>query len=374
MECCDFLVIGGGIAGAATAYRLAPHGSVVMLERESQPGYHTTGRSGALYSERYANPVIRGLAAASGAFLRDPPAGFAQAPLLAPRGLLYIARPDQTDALARQFVPAQYEAGIVRDVTVDEAMTLVPCLDRDYFTAAAHVPAAKDIDVNGLHQGFLRGIRQAGGRMVTDAEVIGLARDDAGWTVRTTAGDFAAAVVVNGAGAWADTIAGLAGVRPVGLQPMRRTVVTFDPPDDVDPSSWAFLFDAEEEFYFKPESGRILLSPADETPMEPHDAFPEELDIAIAVDRLERCSTLRVTHIRHRWAGLRSFVRDRMPVAGTAPDAPGFVWLAGQGGFGIMTAEALGRVAAAAALGAPFPDDLAALGLGAERLSPARVQ
>lgn len=374
MTSCDFLVIGAGIAGASAAYRLAERGTVILLEREDQPGYHTTGRSAALYSKRYKNPLIRGLAIASGPFLENPPPGFAEHPLLTPRGLLVIGRADQRDALSRQFTPEQFAAGIVRELSVADALDLAPHLDPTYLAAAMYLPDAQDIDVNGLHAGFLRGLRSRGGRLVTGAGVQALRRTAGLWHAMTPAGEFAAPIVVNAAGAWVDEVAELAGIPPLGIRPLRRTAITVDPPDGMDPARWPMVMDAEEAFYFKPEAGRVLVSPCDETPMQPHDVQPDEIDIAVAVERLERASIIRVRRITHRWAGLRNFVKDRMPVAGMAPEAEGFCFLAGQGGFGIMTSEALGRATAAICTNDALPTDLTANGVTVEALSPARLE
>lgn len=369
----DFIVIGGGIAGASAAYALSRHGTVTLLEREEQPGYHTTGRSAALYSRRYRNPLIRGLATASGPFLESPPPGFTEHPILTPRGLLLIAGAGQEEALAAQFDADQVAAGIARPVARNEIFDLAPVLDPDYVAAATYIEAAKDIDVNGLHAGFLRGLRRAGGEIVTAAEVSGLRRAGGRWEVTTTAGDHVAPAVVNAAGAWADEIGALAGASRLGLEPRRRTVATFDPPEGIDPSPWPMVMDAEERFYLKPEAGRLLISPCDETLSPPCDAQPDEVDVAVAVELIERATTLEVRRLTHRWAGLRSFFPDRMPVCGRDPRLEGFVWLAGQGGFGIMTAEALGRAAAAVARSAPLPHDLLEAGITEETLGPNRL-
>ena len=216
----------------------------------------------------------------------------------------------------------------------------------------------------------LGGCPSAGGRVVTDADVQASERMSEGWTIRSAAGTFSAPVVINAAGAWADEIAELAGVRPVGLVPKRRTAITFDPPDGADVAGWPVVIDVDEQFYFKPEAGRVLASPADETPVPPQDVQPEELDIAVTVDRVERASTMTVKRIDHRWAGLRSFVADKSPVVGMAPDAEGFFWLAGQGGYGIKTSPTLGRIAAALAQGQPIPDDI---GVSVAELAPQRL-
>ena len=371
----DFAVIGGGIAGASAAYRLAEHGSVLLLEAESHPGYHTTGRSAALYSERYRNPLIRSLAAASGALLAEPPDGFATSPLLLPRGLVIVGREDQRAALDGQFTLEQLDAGIAEPIALEEAYRLSPALRPDYYAGAYHVPAAQDIDVNGLHRGFLSGFRRAGGQAVYNARVERLDWLGTGWRIETRAGAFSAGVAVNAAGAWADDVARLAGLLPLGLQPKRRTCITFNPPDALAEGlpRWPMVIDATESFYFKPEAGRVLASPADETDTLPTDAQPEELDVAVTVECVHEATTLRVERITHRWAGLRSFLPDRMPVAGCDPSQPAFVWLAGLGGFGIMTSEALGRATAAAAVQGSLSADLVRHGVSAAALLPARL-
>ena len=368
----DFIVIGGGVAGASTAYRLAAHGSVIVLEAESQCGYHTSGRSAALYSKRYKDPSIRGLAAASGAFLENPPDGFAEAPLLTPRGLLIIGREDQRQAVEDQFTPDQIETGVARAVDVAEARELVPCLDADYVAAAMLVPEAADIDVGALHQGFLAGARRLGAEIVVDAEALQIKRRQGKWFVETPAGAFAAPVIVNAAGAWADVVGARAGLAGFGIAPLRRTCVTFDPPGDTPVAHWPMTMDAEEEFYFKPEAGRVLASPCDEHASEPVDAQADELDVAYAVDRVEKATTLEVRRITHRWAGLRCFMPDKKPMVGADPRGEGFIWLAGLGGFGMMTSEALGRAAAAAAMAEAPPADILAAGAEMPAVQPER--
>ena len=372
MQDTDFIIIGGGVAGTSAAYRLAPHGRTTILEAESQPGYHTSGRSAALYSKRYKNPSIRGLAAASGSFLEAPPAGFAEVPLLTPRGLLIIGREDQADAVQDQFTPEQLADGVAQEILLEEACRLVPCLDRDYLGSAMLVPAAADIDVHGLHRGFLAGAERAGAETVCDAPVTRLDYAAGKWRAETPAGIYSAPVVINAAGAWADKVAALAGLDGLSIEPLRRTCVTFDPPTGVDPTEWPMVFDADEAFYFKPEAGRLLASPCDEHLSLPVDAQPEELDIAQAVDRVETATNLSVKRITHSWAGLRCFMPDRLPVVGEDPRAAGFIWLAGLGGFGMMTSEALGRCVAAAAMNNAMPSDIQAAGVEFPKVAPGR--
>lgn len=367
---CDVIVIGGGIAGASVAAELAASARVVLLEREDRPGYHTTGRSAAIYSRTYGPPVIRALSRASAAFLEDPARHGLTHPLLGQRGVLLIGRPDQAEALAAMEAG---QGGALRPVSVAEARTRLPLLRPEYLGGALFDPTASDIDVDALHGLFLRRFREGGGDLRTRAEVTALSREGNRWRVSTPKGDIRADIVVNASGAWADRVARLAGVAPVGLVPKRRTALIVAAPDGVEPGNWPMAVDIDEAFYLKPEAGKLLISPADETPSEPCDAQPEELDIAICVDRIERAFALSVRRIEHRWAGLRSFVADKSPVAGFAPEAPGFFWLAGQGGYGIQTSPALGRAAAALALGRPLPDDIVAAGVTAAALAPGRL-
>ena len=360
---CDVLIIGAGIAGSSVAYDLAPQRDVVLLEREAQPGYHSTGRSAAMLSATYGAPPVRALARASYGFLTGPPPGFAQTALLSPRGMLHLACQDQLAALEAASSPA------LRRLDPAAVCDLVPLLDPAYVAGGLLEADAMAIDVAALHQGYLRGVRRQG-RLVTDAEVRAIARTADGWRIESTAGGFCAGVLVDAAGAWADGLAGLAGVAPIGLVPKRRTAILTPPPDGLDPSPWPMVIDLDERFYIKPEGKMLLVSPADETPVAPCDVQPEEIDVAHAVARYEEVTGRTVRRIGHRWAGLRSFVADHLPVVGPDPDVPGFVWLAGQGGAGIMTAPALARIAAAQiTAGAPPPDlDLDPAIVGAGRL------
>ena len=371
---CDFLIVGTGIAGASAAYHLAGGSSVILLERESQPGYHSTGRSAAVFAESYGPRLMRVMTVASGPFLRKPPAGFSDVPLMHPRGALFVAREDQRNDLEALVKELSELSDDLRLVEPAEALKLCPVLNRAYLALAARDPSVMDMDVNAIHQGYLRGARGKGAAIVTDAEVTALERRGGEWHARTKAGEFAAPVVINAAGAWADVVAGLAGARKIGLQPKRRTVIVFDAPAGLDMAKYPIAADCGEQFYFKPESGRVLASPADETPVEPQDVQPEELDIALVVERIQQASTLKVERIVRRWAGLRSFVKDKNPVVGFAPDADGFFWLAGQGGYGIQTSYAMGLTAASLATGKGLPDVIKPYGLSERDLGPQRLQ
>ncbi len=370
---CDFLVIGAGIAGASAAYELSQHGHVILLEREGSPGYHTTGRSAALYIETYGNETIRRLTKASRAFFDTPPARFTERPLLSARGAMYVARHDQVATLARAYAEVRDLTPSVRELSAAEAIAIVAVLNPDYVAAALYDPEAKDIDVHALHQGYLRGLRQRHGEIVTANEVTSLSHAAKRWRTQSQHDTFVAPFVVNAAGAWCDEIACLAQVRPIGLIPKRRTVVTFDPPEGTDARHWPVVADVDDKFYFKPDAGRILASPGDETPTPPCDVQPDELDIATTVDQLQRVTILHIRRIMRTWAGLRSFVRDKSLVVGMDDLQPGFFWLAGQGGYGIQTAPAVARAVAGLITKGTLPADLAAMGVTPEALSPARL-
>ena len=372
---CDFLVIGAGIAGASAAFELterAPGARITVVEREDTSGYHATGRSAALFVETYGGPLVRALVRGSRSFLETPPAGFVEYPLLGPRGVLHFAREGQRERAERLFADCRNLTRDLRLVEGGEIANLQPALRSGYAVCAVHEPHAMDIDVSALHQGYLRGFKARGGRLITSAEVQGFERVRGRWRIRTAAGPITAGTVVNAAGAWADAIAEAAGITPLGLVPKRRTAITFDPPAGLTVARWPMTIDVDESVYFKPEAGRILASPCDETPMPPSDAQPEEWDVAVAVDRLEQATTLTVDRISHKWAGLRSFLADKLPAVGFQSTESTFFWLAGQGGYGIKTSPALGRLAAALLTGAEVPADLADLGVTAAALGPGR--
>lgn len=370
-ETADIVVIGAGIAGASAAAALAETHRVIVLEREAFPGMHSTGRSAALFSEIYGAAPIRALSRASREFLYAPPAGFVDAPIVRQRGALHIASAAQLADLDA-FCNLPDVGPAVQRLTGAEAREQCSILREDYVAAAALETGSADVDVNLLHQGWLRQLKARGGQVLVDSEVVALGRTASGWQVETPALRIEAGAVINAAGAWADAVARLAGVKTVGLQPNRRTALIVDAPAEAQADLWPMVIDVDEQFYFRPDAGALLLSPGDETPSEPCDAQPEELDVAIAVHRVQEATTLEVRRIRRSWAGLRSFVADRSPVVGYAADAPGFFWLAGQGGYGIQTAPAMGRLASALAKGEPVPDDLAAFGVDAQDLRPDR--
>lgn len=372
MERYDFVVVGAGIAGASAGFALSTDARVLLLERENHPGYHSTGRSAALYVQTHGPAAVRAITRASKSFFLNPPDDFADGPLLSPRGLMFIGRADQAEALARCAEESARTVNTVQQLDGSRARALVPVLREDYVAGAVLDPEAMDIDVHAVHYGYLRGLRNHGGAVVTAAGLVGLDYRGGLWRVSTAAGEFSAPVIVNAAGAWCDEIAMFAGARPVGLVPKRRTAFIFDPPAGAQVREWPSIHDVGETFYFKPDAGRILASPADETPMEPCDVSPDDLDVAIAVERIQAAAHLPVRHIIRRWAGLRSFVADGLPVVGYDPDVAGFFWLAGQGGYGIETSPAMGRLCASLANGHGVPAELAELGVDERLLSPAR--
>ena len=370
----EVIIVGAGIAGASLAAFLSTTHRVLLLEAESQPGYHSTGRSAAMFMESYGTPTIRALTRASRAFYTAPPAGFSATPLISPRGAMYVGTPaqsallDQTEAELRPHTPN------LQRLTAADALARVPVLRAEQVGGALLDPDAADIDVHALHQGFLRLAKANGARIVCDARVSGLQRREGLWHVHGVAGDWHAATVVNAGGAWAETVARLAGVPPIGLQPKRRAAFLFAAPAGVATAAWPCVCGVDEGWYFKPDAGVLLGSPANADPVDPHDVRPEELDIATGIARIEEMTTLQIRRPSHTWAGLRSFVADGDLVAGFDASAPGFFWLAAQGGYGIQTAPAMGELAAAWVRGDPTPAPIAAAGVDAAYLHVDRLR
>jgi D-arginine dehydrogenase len=364
MTGCDFLIIGGGIAGASIAYRLSEHGRVVILEAEPQAGYHSSGRS------------ARVLTHLSRSFFLTPPEGFAQYPLTAARPTLTVASDDCIDRLSRQheemreFLP---QLTWMRGAAILQILPIAR-IAPDAMSAGILDETSFHLDGHGLLHGYLSALKRHGGQLVTQAPCEHIAYAAGRWTVRAAGRDFAAAVLVNAAGAWADMIAELAGVARIGLQPLRRTVVTIAAPPGADWSGLPFVRSIGDDYYFGPEGGGLLISPADETPTSPSDVQPDDMDVAIAIDRFERVTTHRVERPRTSWSGLRSFVADRVPVVGFEPTVPGFFWLAGQGGVGLQTSPALSAAAASLVLSGKLPAEVSAMGLRAEEIGPQRVR
>ncbi len=375
----EFAVIGGGIAGVSIASHLAEHARVALLEMESQPGYHSTGRSVSLFCETYGTPVVRTLTRASRRFYFQPPRDFCTAPLVTPRPILMIARGAQTDALTEFFASVTTRDRVDR-LAPREAIEAFPLLARSDLVGAALLRDTADIDVHELLQGFLRLFRARGGTLRVDTTLTQMVRHGSAWTLSTSRGDIRAATVVNAAGAWAGEIGKLAGAVDIRLRPLKRSVALIEQPPDHNMDDWPLLVDAEERFYAKPSPGRLFLSRADETPSAPCDAQADDIAIAEAVDRFERATTIEVKRLVGQWAGLRSFVADRGPVVGFDPLVPGFFWLAALGGYGIQISPALSLLAASWARGDPIDGEVAARGFQGiteiveSQLSPRRLK
>jgi len=367
----DVVVIGGGITGASVAAHLSSSRSVLLIEMEGQLGYHSTGRSAALFILSYGNSDVRALTRASRDFFYQPPTAFCESALVKPRSVLVIAGHEgeaELDELLTNLVAGdKFERK-----TVEEAVALCPILKPDALSGAALSDLLADIEVHELQQGYIRTLRRNGGVILSNAQVVGLQRSGDAWRIETTKDEVTAQVVVNAAGAWAGEIAHLAGAQDVGLTPLRRTVCLFEPPAGSDFENWPMLSDASDQFYLKPDAGMLLLSPSDETPSVPTDAQAEELDVAIAIDRIQQVTTLAVRRVTHKWAGLRSFVKGRSPVIGFDAVQPGFFWQAAFGGFGIQTAPAAASLAASLILDRPLDDALAEANVDLGAVSPRR--
>ena len=344
----DVIVIGAGMAGSTAAAQLSPHRRVALIEAEDTPGYHTTGRSAALWVQNYGPPDVRELSRLSRAFFESPPAGFATVPLMRRRPVLFTATAAQTGDLDAVLA----EGMGLRPCPLSEAHALVPAFRPGYLAAAALEDDAFDMDVAAIHQGFLRMLNAAGGTLALRARAGRIERVGDQWTVETTTGAvFQAPIVVNAAGAWGDEIAAVAGVKPIGLVPKRRTAAIIDPAP-WDTENWPMICDVNEEWYARPEARtRLMVSPADETPMHPHDVRPEEIDIALGIDRMQQALDIAVRRVEHSWAGLRTFTPDGSLAFGWDAIASGFFWSVGQGGYGIQTSPAAGRLVADLVLG-----------------------
>jgi len=355
----DVAIIGAGMAGASLAAAVAPHASVLLLEGEELPGYHATGRSAAFWSESYGGPGVQPLTSASGAALRD--GGF-----LEDLGSLHIGRA-QDEAAIEAFLAEFSGSGVMLERA--DPRDHIPGLRADW-TLGVFEQSSTYIDVAALHARYLADARRAGATLMLAAALQGATHMADRWQLMTAAGMFSATILVNAAGAWADAVARVAGVAPIGITAYRRTIVQLVT-DPAPPADMPHIADISGGFYFKPEAGgRLWLSPHDETEVEPGDVQPEEIDVATAIDRFERVVDWRIAKLERRWAGLRSFAPDRLPVYGFAPDAPGFFWCAGQGGFGIQTAPAAAALAAAVLLGTTPDARVAAIDPG--RYAPDR--
>ncbi len=367
----DVCIVGAGMAGASLAAALAPHASVVLIEAESLPGYHATGRSAAFWTESYGGPGVQPLTSASGDFLARPPADFSDRGFLVPRGALHLAGADDgaaLDAFAARFADSGVALHALDPAGIAER---VPGLQSGGWRALLE-PSTCDIDVAALHAAYLHAAKAAGAELRCSAPLRAAVRVAGRWRIEAGGATLAADVLVDAAGAWADPVAAIAGAAPLGIQPYRRTVAQLRIAPAV-PDSVPLVLDAAGRFYFKPEAGgRLWLSPHDETPAAAGDAAPEEIDVATAIDRIGAVVDWRVERVERAWAGLRSFAPDRLPVYGFDAAVPGFFWFAGQGGFGIQTAPAAARLGAALLTGAT--PDASIAKIDAARYAPGRLR
>ncbi len=376
MQSADVLIIGAGMAGASLAWRLARAGRrVLLIEREAQPGMHSTGRSAAMFMESYGPPGVRALTRASRDFYLHPPAGFADVPLLTPRAALFVATAAQRPALDAMQAELAASGTALELLNSEQLAQIAPALRPGLFESGLLDANGFDIDVNALLQGFLRGARHAGAQLLTQAEPRAAERADEGWRLRLADGRCVGApVLVNAAGAWADDVAALLGAAPIGLVPCRRSAFTFRAPAGVDIADWPMVGDVDEQWYFKPDAGQLLGSPANADAVAPHDVQPEELDIALGIHRIEEATTLRIARPTATWAGLRSFAPDGEIVIGFDADCPGLFWLAGQGGYGIQSAAGASALAACLIKGGPLPAELTRHGVAPAAVAPARLR
>ena len=366
----DYIVIGAGMAGASVAAHVAATHNVLLLEMEERPGYHTTGRSAASYEPNYGPVPMLALTRASEFFFKNPPAGFADAALFTPRGSLFIEAEGQENFSRNLLVKSKD----LTEITESRATTLFPILKPGYAKRIFLDGSTGDLDVDLLHRGYLRQFKAAGGVLLNDAEAKYISKSGSLWQVTTKSEKFSAPVIINAAGAWGDVIANKAGVEPVGLIPKRRSIGVVPVLGYPGFESWPMVTDVGETWYAKPQSGKLIVSSADATPVDPHDAYADDLAIAEGVERLMNATTFEVTHLDHSWGGLRTFAPSGCPIVGFDPSTEGFFWLVGQGGYGIQTAPALSRTAAALLTGKALPQDVLMAGLCLTDIQPQRLR
>ena len=368
----DFVVIGGGFAGIASAAHLAPHGSVVLLEMESSLAYHTSGRSAAMLVENYGSAGSRPLVRGARAFLENPPEGSVDAPLLSDRGVMWVA-----DSKGLRDLEAKAEMGRANGaenelIDREEVMLRMPAMRPEWVAGGLFEPSGADIDVAALHQAFVRIARSHDAEVVTSSPVSSITRRGSKWLVRAGTRSWVTPTVINASGAWGDVVAELAGVAPIGLQPYRRTA--FMVPGSEESAGWPMVVETHENWYLRPDGVQFLCSLAEEVPSEPTDPRPRMEDVALAIERINEATTLGIRTVNSQWTGLRTFAPDRDLVIGEDPTAAGFHWLVGLGGIGVQTSPAYGALLASLAIGQPVPEALARAGVDPERTSPARFR
>jgi D-arginine dehydrogenase len=366
----DFIVVGAGIAGASVAAHLAAQHRVLILEMEDRPGYHTTGRSAASYEPNYGPLPMLALTRASSNFFMNPPAGFTDAAIFSPRGSFFLEAEGQQAATAYLLSKS---AGL-QEYSEAQTSALFPILRQGYAKRSFFDDSTGDLDVDLLHRGYLRMFKSAGGKLAVNAAAQSIEKQNRKWKVTTPLGTFTTPTLINASGAWGDVVAKLAGVDPVGLVPKRRSIGVVPVIGYEGFEKWPMVTDCAETWYAKAQSGKLIVSSADATPVDPHDAYADDMAIAEGVERMMNATTFEVTHLDHSWGGLRSFVADGCPVVGFDPYTEGFFWLVGQGGYGIQSSPALSRVAAALAQRQTLPDDILAAGLDITHIHPERLR
>lgn len=369
----DVIIIGGGFAGASAAYFLSQKSKVLLLEREAGAAMHSSGRSAEQYTIGITADHMRAMGVASRSFFDDPPAGFCDRPLLAPRGCLTVGRNDQRERLQKLSDRITGSGVEARMLDGKASVDLFPVLRPEGVDLGVYEPGASDIDGGLLLQGYLRGAKANGAEILVDGGVTAISKRAGRWVVGTAKGEFEAPLLVNAAGAWVDQVAALAGVKPIGIRPMRRTAFAFPAPQEMSVADWPHVSNVDYRWYLKPEASSFIGSLAEEVLTPPGEVYADDADVAQAVDNIESDTTLSINRLINRWAGLRNFVADRNPVAGRAVDEESFIWVAGQGGCGVLTSPAMGRAVAAIAGGGPLPDSIAAHGVTLDALSPARL-
>lgn len=368
----DVIVIGGGVAGVSAGAEIAAYAKTVVLEAESQPGYHATGRSAAFFTTTYGNVASQALGRISEIFFRSPPDGFAESPLLHPRDQIVVAN---AASLGRLEAMQSAIGDDVSSIDVERALARVGILNPNEVAGAFLDATGGELDTGAILGGYVRLLKQRDGELIGNARATSISFRAGLWTVTTRNGDeFTAPTLVNAAGAWADEIAQMAGLEPLGLKPLRRTAILVPPPGDLDMADMPMLVHLSGGFYFKPDAGMMLVSPMDETEDAPCDVQADEYDVAVAVDRLINNTSMQVRQVPHQWAGFRTFAEDRTPVVGWDPTASGFFWLAGQGGFGVGSAPALAHLSSALITGYDIPHAFDRVAHMAEMLSPARLR
>ena len=371
----EFAIVGGGMAGASVAYRLAPSASVVLLERESQPGYHTTGRSAAMFMESYGPPGVRALTRASRHFYTAPPPQFSTHSLLSPRGALYVAQQDQAEALKHVAEALGQSIPNLAHLSAQQTLALAPCLKPDQLLGALWDPDSQDIDVNALLQGFLKGFQKEGGHLQCNAEMVEAKFVQDHWCLRLQNGaEVRAKCVVNASGAWGDAVANIVGAKPIGLVPRRRSAFTFKAPEGTDTKAWPAIVGIEEDWYFKPDAGQLFGSPANADDTFAHDVLPEDMDIALGIDRIMAATNLNIHRPTSTWAGLRTFAPDGEMVIGFDDACPQFFWLVGQGGYGIQSAAGYSSLAACLLQKQAITPELSACGVDASMFDVQRLR